>query len=556
MIAKRIVRPKGTSEFARLARYVVGGKAGVDPASWARLGSYVLDAAHGGEKVAWTRVTNCVSEHAGWAVKEIEATQARNTRSKADKSYHLVLSFPEGERPTRGQLEDIEDRVCQAIGLGEHQRISAVHQDTDHWHVHVAINKVHPVSFRNVEPYYDHYRLQEVCEELEIRHGLIRTNHTPGPERGPRGRAADVEAFQGRDSFLRWVRAEAAPVLLEAVRGGGGWPALHRAAAQFDLVIKTRGAGLAIGHRSDAKLYVKASEVDRGLSLKALQAMLGAYEASDERAQAETPRTAYRSRNVPGSGEAQALHAAYLAQRAAAVTAREAALAALRQRQQDYARRLRAWYDGQYRKVREQRLPSPLRRRTCENLARQRRLDQAERIAWEAEERQRLREAHAIPPWQAHLETLAGGGDVAALKILRERRQRQHAVEVALLSAADAEAARDVIYAHLKPVVRRDGRLIYRVDDGGVVVDEARHVRVSQVTAGSAYLALSLAADRFGDRALVVNGTDDFGRQLATLAAMKSLPVTFADPTLEQQRLVAVRRRRDDQGRDGAERGR
>jgi hypothetical protein len=211
MIAKRIARKKGTSDYARLARYVVAGLGGADPASWGRLGSYVLDEAHGGEKVAWSHVTNCWSSDPGWAVKEIEATQARNTRSTADKSYHLVLSFPEGERPSREQLEDIEDRVCEALGFGEHQRISAVHQDTDHWHVHVAINKVHPRTFRNVEPWYDHYRLQEVCAELEIRHGLVRTNHTPGRERGPRGHAADMEAYQGRDSFLRWVKDQAAP---------------------------------------------------------------------------------------------------------------------------------------------------------------------------------------------------------------------------------------------------------------------------------------------------------------------------------------------------------
>jgi MobA/VirD2-like, nuclease domain len=101
MIAKRIVREKAASDFERLGAYVLNARSGVDPASWSRLGAYVLDEAHQGEKVAWARVTNCQSDDPGWAVKEILATQARNTRSQADKSYHLVVSFPEGERPTR-----------------------------------------------------------------------------------------------------------------------------------------------------------------------------------------------------------------------------------------------------------------------------------------------------------------------------------------------------------------------------------------------------------------------------------------------------------------------
>ena len=100
MIAKRIMAPKGGAGFGRLGAYVLNARAGVDPASWTRLNAYILDSSHAGEKVAWARVTNCQTSDPGWAVKEILATQAHNTRSRSDKNYHLVVSFPEGERPT------------------------------------------------------------------------------------------------------------------------------------------------------------------------------------------------------------------------------------------------------------------------------------------------------------------------------------------------------------------------------------------------------------------------------------------------------------------------
>jgi hypothetical protein len=88
----------------------------------------------------------------------------------------------------------------------------------------------------------------------------------------------------------------------------------------------------------------------------------------------------------------------------------------------------------------------------------------------------------------------------------------------------------------MKPAVRRDGRVIYRVTDGGIVSDEAAHVRVPQPTTAAAFLALSLAADRFGDRPLIVKGTDAFRLQLAAVAGIEGMSVRFADPALEQVR--------------------
>jgi hypothetical protein len=112
-------------------------------------------------------------------------------------------------------------------------------------------------------------------------------------------------------------------------------------------------------------------------------------------------------------------------------------------------------------------------------------------------------------------------------------------MEAQLLRAQDAGEARQIVYQRLRPTVRRDGRVIYRVTDGGVVSDEVDKVRVTQVTAGGAFLALSLAADRFGHRPLIVQGTTEFRVQVAALAGIERLNVTFADGVLERQRVSA-----------------
>ena len=177
-------------------------------------------------------------------MKEIIATQEQNTRLKSDKSYHLVISFPPGEQPTREQIEDIEDRAVAAIGLTEHQRISAVHQNTDCWHLHIAINKVHPKTHRNVEPYYDKLRLQEVCVELEIKHGLTRTNHGAEQERPLNGKPAEMEAHAGRMSFHRWLIENAKDALVRGAVESTNWQQFHAVVARFGAVIKQREPAL------------------------------------------------------------------------------------------------------------------------------------------------------------------------------------------------------------------------------------------------------------------------------------------------------------------------
>jgi hypothetical protein len=536
MIAKRIPSPKGAGGFTQLGAYVLNAKGGDDPASWARLNAYVLDAGNDGEKVAWSRVTNCASEEPGWAIKEIVATQARNKRSRSDKNYHLVISFADGERPSRGQMEDIEDTICAAIGFGDHQRVSAVHQNTDHWHLHVAINKVHPTSFRNIEPFYDHYRLQACCAELEVKHGLIRTNHARGPDSPPRGRAGDFEAHQGASSFLRWIREKAGPALLDARTHGGGWRDFHIALARYGLVIKPRGAGLVIGHHRDTGLHVKASDVDRLLSMKALTQAWGSFEPVGERSPQMVPDAEYRRGGPPRAGD---LYEAYQTEKQRAVRARADALARLRQGHQTHAEELRAWYRRRFHREKTSGLAGTLRSDAIQHLRTKQREDRAARIKREAKERRDVRDKHPIPTWEGYLENRASRGDEAALTALRGRARRRAQMETRLIEAADGETARHVILRHARPVVGRDGRVIYRIADGGVVSDEARAVRVDEVTMGASFLALSLAAARFGQRPLIVRGTDAFREQVAVLAGDKDLAVSFADPKLEARRVFA-----------------
>ncbi|HWJ18527.1 MAG TPA: TraI/MobA(P) family conjugative relaxase, partial [Geobacterales bacterium] len=222
MIAKRVLRPRASSDFARLGAYILGeGRSAPDQTF-----DYIL-ADQAGSRVGAVRITNCDAGTPTLAIMEILATQSLNKRSLGDRTYHLVVSFEPGERPAPAQIEDIETELCAAIGLSGHQRISALHLDRAHLHLHIAINKIDPATLRCIEPYYDKRKLMKACEELEIKHGLARTNHGRSHKGGPKGRAADFEAHSGQNSFASWVMGKIEAPLLGLLAGACGWDDVH-----------------------------------------------------------------------------------------------------------------------------------------------------------------------------------------------------------------------------------------------------------------------------------------------------------------------------------------
>lgn len=690
MIAKRIKRDKGTGSFSRLARYVVDARGQIEPESWTRTADYILDTSNDGAKVGGVRVTNCHTEDPAEAAIEVRLTQEQNTRSKSDKSYHLVFSFPAGERPALETLHQIEDALVEAIGLADHQRISAVHTDTDNLHVHVAINKVHPTTFRNVEPYYDHPRLMEACERLEVIHGLERTNHglnidheqearhdrerdgsqrddgrnhdhepiridydnrtveddarratalresyiaalaedgeaesidlvrdlsgiglvrdagaahelLPGVEgadvdkdetprhdklrrlrngdsghagegsRGLTGRAGDMEAHAGRVSLVAWVRENAGDALAKAE----SWDALHTELAECGLRIKPRGAGLVIA-TADGATHAKASDIDRGLSLGSLEQRLGPYQPAGEAISKIKPRVTYNAPARHKHIDTAWLFAAFQRERNAAIVSRRREREQLQRQHERERKRLQERFaakratikatSGALRSARPtHREKTGLRgggnggavnqaivqlaiKSQYNAVARER--EAAMKAMQEQQEQQRraIAQGNPLPVWQDWLAMRANAGETAALAVLRSREKKKERFLGNWLKALDAEAAKTVIYEQMKPRTDKAGTVVYDVADGGRVRDTKRGVAVDAPTDAAAFLGLVLAAERYRGQALAVQGSGAFKDQLAALAGEKGLAVTFADAAMEQKRIAAATKAKEQIG--------
>ncbi|HLN22650.1 MAG TPA: LPD7 domain-containing protein, partial [Patescibacteria group bacterium] len=150
----------------------------------------------------------------------------------------------------------------------------------------------------------------------------------------------------------------------------------------------------------------------------------------------------------------------------------------------------------------------------------------------------KIRAAHPLPGWPDWLQARAGRGDTEALAVLRSRADRSQRLTASLLRAETAGEAAAIVLTARRPVVGRDGAVAYRLPDGGLVRDEAAKVVVAQESRAAAVLALTLAARRFGERPLVVEGSPAFRGWVAEAARLPGTRARFADPAFEQVRMA------------------
>lgn len=529
MIAKRITSKAAKPRMARLVRYVVAAEGGIDPRSWERTADYVLCSKtnNRGEKVGGVRVTNCNTDDPAAATTLIEVTQAANTRSKTDKTYHLVFSFPPGEQPSLETLHKIEDELVASIGYAEHQRISAVHIDTDHLHVHVAINKVHPKGFQNIEPYFDKKKLMEACERLEIEHGLQRTNHGLDgrePKSKVKAKQAQAEIHSGIETLTGHVTREIAPKLKEAK----SWNEAHEILAEHGVEIKQRGAGLVIG---SGKLWVKASNCDRALSFKAMTDRLGPFEKAPKRV-----KTPFEPKPRQSHASSSALYARYQSERETRLLVRKRELEQLKYQGEMLEWKLRKWHVAQRLLVNVAAAKGPKRRAMLKIVRVQTANNRATNRKAINERRRQLVIDTALPSWQSWL---AQQASTEALAVLRSR-QEHEPMQGNYLTAKSTKAAEHIFIDNLQSEIDRKGSVTYRAPDGGVVIDHAHYVQCFRTSVQSPKLALDLAADRFRGQKLIVEGQENFQKEVARLAGLHSINIRFSDPAMEQIRKQSI----------------
>lgn len=451
------------------------------------LGTYILDLKHeNGErlgpyikgldthKVEWERHSNINADSPSAAIAAMEWYNAQNTRPhRVSRFEHIVVSFAEGERPTQREMAIIEDRLMQVIGFGDHPRISAVHRNTDNLHLHIAVSRIDPKTFRAEHPRHNHFRLQAEAARLELDLGLIQERKTLLTRER---REIDSRVALERELAMTEVRDDDTPhtnpydqlstsaVDEKVVFGGRSYDELGErvAAAHYAAFTGDEARIKELQNRDLAAL-------DKGLKGKLMADESGytpspTIRAVDDLAQTLTNRVgslrdyfnavrqterdplqarAHQRQQSRGGEQKQgnaratpaaALYARFETEKAIAIGERKAAEQAVYQRFSTYQQELSGYYGVRYE---HEKLDPRLRHRierqqSRELLNAERSHDRVEAQRLRSQQLAAARKEHPLPTYDKFLERESLRGDREATRILQQRsreQQRQHGHE-------------------------------------------------------------------------------------------------------------------------------
>jgi len=352
----------------------------------------------------------------------VEAVQAQNTRAGSKRTYHLVVSLhPDDRRLERGELQQVVDKLVDTLGFSEHQYVAVRHSDTEHEHIHVAINKIHPETFRIHSPAWDHQKLFTVARALERELGLTPLrSRTRDREKVPH-RAADCEAHHGIDSFARWAREKLRPALRATELRS--WDDVHDVCSRLGVVIRAHGNGL-VFEDVDRGLRVKASFVARELSKTRLCERLGAFQSVSERQREAAQRAPHRYSPRPARAP-QSLWKEYEQTLQEARARRERDWARYRDTAAAERRRLKSKYSQQRHLLAALPISGPDRKRLFRQLKFRHSVETRALKQKHAIRRWGIKKTPHPGTWHHFLATRAAERDARAIRLLKSRRRER-----------------------------------------------------------------------------------------------------------------------------------
>lgn len=288
MIVKKVARsrvaaPKSKAAHVRaLADYIAGP-----------------DAGGAGEKVEHRGSLNLLNLDHEEQVQEM-IDLADLAKRSPQPVQHWIMSWKEGEQPTSAQADQAARMFLDDMGLAEHQALYGLHRDTENWHLHMAVNRVHPETEKlaTVNNGFDHEVAHRAIARIEHAQGWQREDRglfrvqedghvererpRDEQERKPSVRARDFEERVGARSAERVAIEDGAP----AIRAARSWGEMHEVLAEKGMRFERKGSGaiLWVGDQP-----VKASSAGRDCSMSALQKRLGEFEPTKDTARVMTP---------------------------------------------------------------------------------------------------------------------------------------------------------------------------------------------------------------------------------------------------------------------------
>lgn len=220
---------------------------------------------------------------------EMLALAEESAHSK-DPINHYVLSWPQGEQPTPTQIEAAVDLLLDTMGLTGHQALYGLHVDTDNVHLHLMVNRVHPITRKVIE-------INKGFDLEALHRAVARIEHAQGWRREARGRyRVQADGTVRRSQFTAIVEGDrprgqspapahaggaksavqiAAEEAMPAIRAATSWTDLHTRLAALGLRYERQGSGAVLWV---GDTVVKASRAARDCNRLAVERRLGVYQ--------------------------------------------------------------------------------------------------------------------------------------------------------------------------------------------------------------------------------------------------------------------------------------
>ena len=241
---------------------------------------YIRNARHGEnrEKVTHFGARNFLTADHEAQKREMIALAQESIRSKMPVS-HWIFSWREEEQPSPEQVEELVDIFLREMGFEECQCAYALHHNTDNYHVHVAINRVHPEHLKVLRANYGFdiraaHKAVAVIEQAQgwqpeknacytvLEDGSVAPVHREEIIQ-PDAKARTLEHLTGEKSAQRIAQEKALPILQNAA----SWGALHAQLDGANMRFEKKGSGAILWVGDVA---IKASSIHRSCSLGSL----------------------------------------------------------------------------------------------------------------------------------------------------------------------------------------------------------------------------------------------------------------------------------------------
>ena len=241
------------------------------------------------------------------------ATEARIRSTPID---HWILSWRENEVPTREQITEAIDVFLKQLGIDkeeQYQYVYALHKNTRNVHLHIVLNRTHPVTHKVHSVEFAYKAAQRAAALIE---------HIQGwqPEKGarfvvevdnngelhcrpktesldeeeiktnPSSKAQDFERRTGQKSNVRELLEDKA--LANAIKTATSWEELHHRLHELGAWYGKSGSGATLYYKGQ---FWKASELGRFASLGNLKKKLGEFTPSPY----DRPTTAVNNAPTP-----------------------------------------------------------------------------------------------------------------------------------------------------------------------------------------------------------------------------------------------------------------